>query len=59
MSLKVFNVLGREVVTLADGFMSAGEHQVEFDAGRMASGVYFYRLSADSFTETRKMTLLK
>jgi hypothetical protein len=57
--LKVYDVLGREVATLANGKESAGMHQVEFNGSRLASGVYFYRLSAGNFFETKKMLLLK
>jgi hypothetical protein len=59
VSLKVYNVLGQEVTTLVDGSLTAGQHEVRFDAGNIASGVYFYRISAGSFVETRKMLLTK
>ncbi len=58
-TLEVFDISGRKVATLADGFMSAGLHTVSWDASRSASGVYFYRLKATDFTQTRKMVLLK
>jgi len=62
--LEVYNVLGRRVKTLVDGFQSAGRHNVRWDGrdhrGRpAASGVYFYRLTAGKFTESRKMILMK
>jgi len=57
--LNVFNVLGQHVETLLDKEMAAGEHTVRWNAIRAASGVYFYRLSADNFTATRKMVILK
>jgi hypothetical protein len=57
--LVVYNMLGQEVETLIDNNLAAGEYEVEFNAGSVASGVYFYRLTADTFSETRKMVLLK
>jgi hypothetical protein len=57
--LDVYNILGQRVATLADEFMDAGEHRVIWSDDSNASGVYFYRLQADDFTATRKMTLLK
>jgi len=62
--IEIFNVLGASVAVVFDGQAIAGEHQVVWD-GRTtdgnptASGVYFYRLTADNYTETRKMMLLK
>lgn len=62
--LTVFNVLGQQVSTLVDEFMPAGKHTVTWDGrsndGRSAaSGIYFYRIQANDFIETKKMTLLK
>ncbi|MBU0984573.1 MAG: DUF4397 domain-containing protein [candidate division Zixibacteria bacterium] len=59
VNLRVFNLLGQEVRTLANGQMAAGVQEVEFDASALASGVYFYRLEAGSFSDTRKMMLVK
>ncbi len=59
VTLKVFNVLGREVATLVNQPMTSGNHQVTFDASSLGSGVYFYRLSSGSFSATRKLLLLK
>ena len=59
VELKVYDVLGREVATLVNQPMEAGEHSVRFDAANLASGVYFYRLKARNFTQTRKMVLLR
>lgn len=58
-ALKVYDLLGREVATLVDEFRSAGSYEVMFDASSLASGTYFYRLSAGSFTETKKLLLMK
>jgi len=65
VSLKVYNTLGQEVLTLVNEVQSAGAHSVIFDAKNnknsysLASGVYFYRLQAGDFMQTRKMILLK
>ena len=65
VSLKIFNILGREVLTLVNEVQTAGTHSVIFDAKNnkhsysLASGVYFYRLQAGTFIQTRKMILLK
>lgn len=59
VQLKIYDILGREVRTLADRVMTAGLHSVRFDGGDLASGVYFYRLTTSSMTITRKMLLLK
>ena len=59
VSLKVFDVLGREVVTLVEGDRSAGSHTVTLNASDLSSGIYFYRLEAADFTETKRLVLLK
>jgi hypothetical protein len=58
-TLKVYDVLGNEVATLVDEFMEAGQHEVEFNANNLASGVYIYRIQTEEFTETKKMVLLR
>ena len=57
--LDVFDVLGRHVARLNDGPMSAGSHEVRWDATGAAAGMYFYRLRVDGEVQTRKMVLLK
>lgn len=57
--LEVYNLLGQSVRVLADGRFGAGTHQVEFNADNLPSGIYFYRLSHDGESLTRKMILLK
>jgi len=59
VTIKVYNVLGNEVVTLVNEEKPVGSYEVEFSASGLPSGVYFYRLKADSFIETKKMLLLK
>ncbi|MCB2199911.1 carboxypeptidase regulatory-like domain-containing protein [bacterium] len=59
VKLAVYNMLGQEVARLVDGQMQAGYHNVSFDASRLASGVYFYRLETPGFTKMRKMVLVK
>ena len=59
VQLVVFNARGQLVATLIDSDAPAGHHTVELDASSLSSGVYFYRLTAGGFTETKKMTLLK
>ncbi len=59
VTVHVYNVLGQRVATVADGFYEPGEYQVEWDGARRASGVYFYRIQAGQFAETKKMLLLK
>ena len=59
VDLRVFDLLGREVAVLATGERSAGTHNVEFDASRLPSGMYLYRLSTGEFTQTKKMLLTK
>lgn len=59
VSLRVFDMLGREVATLIHRSLPAGTYEVAFDAGDLASGLYFYRLRAGSFMETKKMLLTK
>jgi hypothetical protein len=59
VTLKVFDVLGREVATLVNGNLNAGSYEATFDAHGMASGVYFYRLSTADFVTTRRMLLTR
>jgi hypothetical protein len=57
--LKVYNVLGREVATLVNEKEEAGKHSVTWNASSIPSGVYFYRLQAGAYSETKKLVLLK
>ncbi|MBI5473299.1 MAG: T9SS type A sorting domain-containing protein [Ignavibacteriae bacterium] len=59
VTLKIFDLLGREVATLVDGLQDAGLKSVRFEATNLAGGVYFSRLTAGSFSATRKLLLLR
>ncbi|MBZ0182531.1 MAG: T9SS type A sorting domain-containing protein [Melioribacteraceae bacterium] len=59
VTLKVFDILGREVATLVNQQMNPGNYKVQFDASQLVSGVYFYRISAGNYNKTMKMLLLK
>jgi hypothetical protein len=59
VSLKVFDILGKEVATLVNERKPAGSYRVSFDASKTPSGLYFYRLNAASFSETKKMLLVR
>jgi ligand-binding sensor domain-containing protein len=59
VTLKVYDVLGREVETLVNEKESEGAHSVNFNASTLPSGVYFYRLAAGDYVETKKMVLIK
>ena len=59
IQLKVYDILGREVAALVDEYKKAGLYEIKFDASGLNSGVYFYRITSENFSETRKMILLK
>ena len=59
VSLKVFDMLGREVQTLVNTMQGPGQYSVMLNAQSLGSGVYFYRLNAGTYTETKKLILLK
>lgn len=58
-TLKVYDILGREVATLVNEEKPAGNYEVEFNASNFSSGVYFYRLQAGSFSDTKKFVMTK
>jgi hypothetical protein len=59
VSLRVFDILGREVEILVDEYKAAGSYSIEFNASKFASGVYFYQLRSGEFVESKKMILLR
>ena len=59
VTLKVYDILGKEVTTLVDEYKPAGSYKVEFISSSLSTGIYFYQLRAGSFTETKKMVLMK
>jgi hypothetical protein len=59
VKILIFDILGKKVKTILDEYKSAGHHQVTFNAGSLTSGVYFYKIEADGFTEIKKMVLMK
>jgi hypothetical protein len=59
LTLKIYDLLGKEVATLVEGVKPAGNYSVNFDASRLAGGVYLYQLRAGDFVETKKLVLLK
>jgi hypothetical protein len=59
VSLKIYDVLGREVATLVDGEKKPGVYEMTFTASRLSSGVYYYRLSAGSYTEVKRMMVVR
>ena len=58
-SLRIYDMLGREVATLVNEEKQPGEYEVQFDASGLTTGIYFYRLTTGSFVETKKMILLR
>ncbi|MCW8810557.1 MAG: T9SS type A sorting domain-containing protein, partial [Ignavibacteriaceae bacterium] len=59
VSLKIYDVLGNEVATLVNEYKQSGSYEIEFNAAGLSSGIYFYKLQAGGFIETKKMILLR
>jgi hypothetical protein len=59
VELRIFDILGREIITLINEKQEAGNHTVQFDASNLPSGIYIYRIVSGTFTATKKMILLK
>ena len=59
VTLKVYDVLGKEIATLVNEEKSAGSYNVEFNASHLASGIYYYQLRAGDYVETKKMIFMK
>ncbi|HRJ86454.1 MAG TPA: T9SS type A sorting domain-containing protein, partial [Ignavibacteria bacterium] len=59
VTIRIFDILGREVLTLLDEIKQPGFYETVFDGKDLASGIYFYRIEADQFIDCKKMVLLK
>ncbi|MBK9334164.1 MAG: T9SS type A sorting domain-containing protein [Ignavibacteria bacterium] len=59
ISLKVYNILGKEMASIVNEVKRAGRYEVDFNGSNLSSGIYYYRLQAGEFIETRKMLILK
>ncbi len=59
VTLRIYDMLGREISTMVEGFRNAGTYKVSFDANDLPSGMYLYRLTTENFSEVRKMLLMK
>ena len=59
VSLKVYDALGNEIGALVDEYREAGRYEIDFNASELSSGIYFYKLQAGSFIETKKMMLIR
>lgn len=59
VTLKVYNMLGKQVAELVNGFRSAGYYLVDFSGAELSSGVYYYRIESESFSDVKKMILIK
>ena len=59
VTIKIYDMLGREIETLLNGEKNPGKYEVKFDASDLVSGLYFYRIIANNFTDTKKMLLLR
>lgn len=59
VQLRIYDVLGREIVTLVNEQLKPGTYEAEWNASNYTSGIYFYRLVVDDYNETNKMVLIK
>jgi hypothetical protein len=59
VSLKIYNTIGEEIETLVNELKQAGNYNISFNASSLPSGIYFYRIQAGNFVETKKMILIK
>ncbi|HJY64197.1 MAG TPA: T9SS type A sorting domain-containing protein, partial [Ignavibacteria bacterium] len=59
VQLVIFDILGREIQTLVNEKLQAGSYEVTFDASKLSSGVYYYKLIAGIFSDTKKMVVVK
>ncbi len=59
VSIKVYDILGRAVKTIVDSRQTPGSYRASFDGSGLSSGIYFYRLTADNYSEVKRMVLVK
>ncbi|MBS1552348.1 MAG: T9SS type A sorting domain-containing protein [Bacteroidetes bacterium] len=59
VTLKVFDILGKEIATLVNEKLSAGKYETDFNASKLSSGTYYYRIETGDYVETKKMLLIK
>ena len=59
VTLKIYDAMGREAVTLVNEIIEPGYYKIKFNAGNLASGVYFYRMTAGEFIAVKKLVVLK
>nr|MCU0405834.1 T9SS type A sorting domain-containing protein [Ignavibacteriaceae bacterium] len=59
VTIKIYDILGREVATLVNEEKQRGVYSISFDATGLSSGIYFYRIQFENFVQTKKLTLLK
>jgi hypothetical protein len=59
ITLKIYDVLGKDIATLVNEFLQPGTYEVTFDANNLTSGIYFYQLKSGDFISTKKLILLK
>lgn len=59
VTIKIYDVVGKEVTTIVNGNKSVGNYSIEFDASKLVSEIYFYRIQAGNFTDTKKLILIK
>lgn len=59
VKLKIYNMLGEEITTLVDQNLNPGSYSIDFDAGSLSSGMYFYRIETQDFSQTKRMVLVK
>ncbi|MDP1995145.1 MAG: T9SS type A sorting domain-containing protein, partial [Ignavibacteria bacterium] len=59
VTVKIFNILGEEILQLVNEYKNSGSYSVNFDASRLSSGIYFYTMNSGSFVSTKKMVVLK
>lgn len=59
VSIIIYDILGKKVIDLVNGYKETGDHSIEFDGSNLNSGVYFYVMNADNFVQTKRLVLVK